>query len=127
MQLETWHIIVLVVMTTLVFFFTLTYFQQKNACESLSADELKKCMRKGQLIDVRTKKEYEAGHINGARNISVQTIGREYKKIRKDQPIYLYCASGKRSKRAALLLKAKGYTDIYDLAGGIVSWNGPLK
>ena len=48
-------------------------------------------------------------------------------RLRKDLPIYLYCEKGKVSKRAALVLYGKGYEQIYQLDGGLVNWNGPLK
>lgn len=105
----------------------ITYLQSKNASIRLDAEEFKKNMRKTQLIDVRTKREFATGHINGARNISVQMINREYQKLRKDQPIYLYCQSGKRSNRAAVILKSKGFNELYQLKNGLQSWNGPLK
>jgi len=112
------------------FFLTITiisYQQSKKASIRLEVEEFKKNLRKSQLIDVRTKKEFATGHINGARNISVQMITREYQKLRKDQPIYLYCQSGKRSNRTAVLLKAKGFNELYQLKNGLNSWNGPLK
>ena len=45
-----------------------SYFRRKNASVELTEEEFKKDMRKVQLIDVREKKDYDAGHILGARN-----------------------------------------------------------
>lgn len=104
-----------------------SYFQVKKASIKLGSEEFKQVMRKGQLIDVRTKKEFNLGHINGARNINSQLISREYHKLRKDQPIYLYCATGKRSSRVAVLLRSKGFTEVFELKLGLKAWNGPLK
>lgn len=70
----------------------------------------------GQLIDVRTSEEYSAGHIDGAVNLSLQSIeSGTLPTVEKDQPIYLYCRSGNRSAQAASLLKQAGYTDVHDL------------
>ena len=46
------------------------YFQRKNAATTLTAEDFKKDLRKAQLIDVREKTEFDAGHILGARNIA---------------------------------------------------------
>lgn len=105
----------------------ISYFQVKKASIKLETEEFKQVMRKGQLIDVRTKKEFESGHINGARNINSQLISREYHKLRKDQPIFLYCANGKRSSRVAIMLRSKGYNEVYELKYGLKAWNGQLK
>ncbi|QVK19203.1 rhodanese-like domain-containing protein [Mycoplasmatota bacterium] len=107
--------------------FIFSFFQAKKASIKLETEEFKKNMRKGQLVDVRSKQEFKSGHINGARNISIQMIAREYQKLRKDLPIYLYCASGSRSNRAAVYLRSKGYVEVYQLKNGLKNWNGPLK
>ena len=107
--------------------FILTYFQAKHSSIKLKEEDFKKVMRKGQLIDVRSKQEFDSGHINGARNISIQAIIRNLHQLRKDQPIYLYCANGRRSARAALFLRSRGYEEIYELENGLKGWNGPLK
>src|SRR5690606_19650452 len=110
-----------------IFLFILTYFQAKHSSIKLKEEDFKKVMRKGQLIDVRSKQEFDSGHINGARNISIQAIIRNLHQLRKDQPIYLYCANGRRSARAALFLRSRGYEEIYELENGLKGWNGPLK
>ncbi len=108
-------------------FLVVSYYQTKKISVKLETEEFKLHMRKGQLVDVRTKSEYNTGHINGARNISIQGISREYGKLRKDQAIYLYCATGKRSSRAAIYLRSKGFTDVFELKNGLKAWDGPLK
>lgn len=101
--------------------------ESKKAVVSLSEKEFIENMRKGQLVDLRKKEEFEEGHINGARNIPFVMLTRNPGRLRKDLPIYLYCEKGKVSKRAALVLYGKGYEQIYQLDGGLVNWNGPLK
>ena len=101
--------------------------ESKKAVVNLSEKEFIENMRKGQLVDLRKKEEFEEGHINGARNIPLVMLTRNPGRLRKDLPIYLYCEKGKVSKRAALVLYGKGYEQIYQLDGGLVNWNGPLK
>ncbi len=66
-----------------------------------------------QIVDVRTKEEYEEGHVKGAINIPYDTIN-ENTKLDKNKTIMVYCKSGKRSAIAYNTLKELGY-DVYDL------------
>ena len=84
-------------------------------------------MRKGQLIDIRKKSEFDEGHINGARHIPLGALSKSFSKLRSDQPIYLVCADGKASRRATMLLISKNFSDVYALEGGIAGWSKPLK
>ena len=79
------------------------------------------------ILDVRTPAEFSAGHIPGAINIPVETIGGEAPEAlpRKDQLILVYCRSGNRSKQASGKLAALGYTDIREF-GGINTWQGEI-
>ena len=93
----------------------------------LNEQEFASVMRKGQLIDIRKKDEFEQGYINGSRNIPLGLLTKSLSKLRGDQPIYLVCANGKQSKRATMLLISKNFTNIYALEGGIAAWSKPLK
>lgn len=79
------------------------------------------------ILDVRTPEEFAAGHIPGAVNIPVETIGSASIPAlpRKDQKILIYCRSGNRSKAASQRLADQGYTQILEF-GGIRSWKGPV-
>ena len=75
-----------------------------------------------QLIDVRTAKEYAAGHADGAINIPVEQItAGNYLGISKTLPIYLYCRSGRRADTAKSILEQAGFTNITNL-GGLEDW-----
>ena len=65
------------------------------------------------IVDVRTKEEYENGHITGAINIPYDKIDNEVN-LSKEKTIFVYCRSGARSKVAYNTLKDLGYT-VYDL------------
>ena len=77
------------------------------------------------ILDVRTREEYEQGHIPGAVCVPNESIGSgELSALpRKDQLILIYCRSGNRSKQAAQKLADAGYTNIVEF-GGILSWTG---
>ncbi|MBR2904408.1 MAG: rhodanese-like domain-containing protein [Lentisphaeria bacterium] len=70
------------------------------------------------LVDVRTPKEFAAGHLKGAVNIPNGDITLLRKAgAKKDTPLYLYCRSGRRVKAVVKNLKKEGYTRLYDFGG----------
>lgn len=103
------------------------YFRRKNAATALENDEFKQDMRKAQIVDVRGKDDFDAGHILGARNIQYMQMKQRAGELRKDQPIYLYDNKKTMSYRAALLLKKNGYDNIYVLKDGYEKWDGKIK
>ncbi|OLO42865.1 rhodanese-like domain-containing protein [Alkalihalophilus pseudofirmus] len=94
----------------------------------LTQEDFIKGYRKAQLIDVREPKEYDGGHILGARNIPLSQLKQRMNEVRTDQPVYLYCQSGARSRQAAEVLKKKrGCEDLNYLKGGFKKWTGKIK
>ena len=79
----------------------------------------------GIIIDVRTAAEFNSGHIKDATNIDFYAIDftDKLKIVRKDIPIYVYCRSGGRSSSAAKEMEKLGFSEVYNLLGGIGSWN----
>lgn len=74
------------------------------------------------LIDVRTLEEVAAGKIPNAGNIVWdESFGDKISQL-EHQPVFLYCGSGIRSAKAATVLREKGYTEVYELEGGIKAW-----
>lgn len=123
-----WRLLIIAIILGIILgLFIMMRRESKKAVVSLSEKEFIENMRKGQLVDLRKKEEFEEGHINGARNIPFAMLTRNPGRLRKDLPIFLYCEKGKVSKRAALVLYGKGYEQIYQLEGGLTNWNGPLK
>ncbi|HMO40664.1 MAG TPA: rhodanese-like domain-containing protein [Saprospiraceae bacterium] len=79
---------------------------------------------KVQLVDVRTSAEYQAGHIGDAANIDylAEDFEQQIQSLNKDQPVYVYCQVGGRSSKAAKVMQALGFREIYDLQGGYLAW-----
>ena len=77
------------------------------------------------IIDVRTKGEYQGGHIKGSINIPLQSLESNLSKIKKDKPVITCCASGMRSASAKSILKSKGYAEVYN-GGGWMSLQNKL-
>ncbi|MGI6192905.1 MAG: rhodanese-like domain-containing protein [Christensenellales bacterium] len=75
------------------------------------------------ILDVRTRSEYEAGHIEGAVLLPNENIGKTQPEVLPDldAEILVYCRSGNRSAQAAKKLVSLGYTNVYDF-GGIMDW-----
>lgn len=94
----------------------------------VDAAEFSRLQEQGvRIVDVRTAAEFEAGHIAGAQNVPLSAFAQAFASWDPAQPVALYCASGNRSAEALQMLQAAGFERAYDLAGGIVAWNGPLS
>lgn len=102
-------------------------FCRRRFCRSLqngeiTIEELKNKVAQGAiLIDVRSNQEYREGHLQGAINIpDFEISNRIQKEIpKKNQLIVLYCQYGGRSKKTMNLMKRIGYTNVYNLYGGL--------
>ena len=82
-----------------------------------------------QLVDVRTDREYQSGHIEGAlnRDYYADDFATQLGKLDKSKPVMVYCAAGGRSSGAADQLKKLGFTSVYDLDGGMKAWKAAGK
>ena len=100
---------------------------QNRYLKKLSQEEFIKGYRKAELIDVREEKEFNSGHILGARNIPSSQLRLRFSEIRKDKPVYLYCDGSVRSRQAARFLKRKAYEQLFYLENGFRKWTGRVK
>ena len=104
----------------LLFFLGCTTIKEKPITE-LKEEELENVV----LVDVRTPKEFNEGHLENALNIDWmgENFIEEFEKgIDKNKTIYLYCRSGRRSADATKYLDSLGYKDVYNLTGGYIAW-----
>ncbi len=76
------------------------------------------------ILDVRTPEEFAGGHLEGATNMNINSSNFEanLENIDKDRNVYVYCLSGGRSTQAANVLKEKGFKNVINMNGGILSW-----
>lgn len=79
----------------------------------------------GVVLDVRTPGEFVQGHIANATNISWNdpTFDGKINNIPKTTPVFVYCLSGSRSMSAANFMRNNGYSNVYELMGGIMKWS----
>ena len=80
--------------------------------------------KKNVVLDVRTQKEFEAGHIPGAVNIDVNApdFPEKVAKLEKNKTYLVHCAAGGRSARACDRMSKLDFPKLYNLAGGFNAW-----
>ena len=83
------------------------------------------------ILDVRTPEEFNAGHIANAININIadSDFSSEVSKLDKNATVAVYCRSANRSAVATNEMAELGFTDMYDMQGGIIDWEaagGPV-
>jgi rhodanese-related sulfurtransferase len=83
--------------------------------------EMRDANQPHQLIDVREEFEYDIANIGGEL-IPMGTIPEHLDKISKEIPVIVHCKSGRRSANIVEYLEKQGFTDVHNLAGGILGW-----
>lgn len=121
------YLVLIILCAAIIIYSVVTYIYQQRIMKTLTEEEFRAGYRKAQLIDVREQKEYDGGHILGARNIPLSQLKHRKAEIRPDKPIYIYCQNNVRSGRAAQTLRKNGCREIYNLKGGFKQWNGKIK
>lgn len=102
--------------------------QAEGEYRKITTPEAQAMIAEGALVlDVRTKEEYDGGHIRDAVLLPVDEIKEKADSVLtdKNQTIIVYCRSGARSKNATEQLIGMGYAEVYDL-GGIIDWTGEI-
>jgi rhodanese-related sulfurtransferase len=80
-------------------------------------------------LDVRTPGEFNEGHIEGALLVDFQSgnFENEIASLDKSKTYAVYCRSGNRSGQAVKVMSEAGFTNIYNLNGGVIDWAGAGK
>lgn len=111
-----------------IFLFGLVCSCNSNAQEgSLSTKDFESRIntQNPQILDVRTAGEYQSGHLKSSLQadwLNKEQFADRIKYLDKARPLLVYCASGMRSAQAAKWLLDKGFTDVQNLKGGLISW-----
>ena len=79
------------------------------------------------LLDVRSRQEFQEGHIPGSRNVPLSAI-EEAAALAEDKqtPLFVYCYSGARSGQAVRALRRMGYANVKNI-GAIAAWTGKVE
>lgn len=94
-----------------------------DTLESISAEEFEKRANASELnvLDVRKDGEYKSMHLENAQHFALDYINNQMDEIDKDKTYYIHCAGGYRSVIASSILKARGYHNLVDIAGGFAA------
>jgi hydroxyacylglutathione hydrolase len=94
--------------------------KQLDTIESIPAAEFAMRLHRGtpKVIDVRKQGEWDNGHVKGAEHICLSGMNGRMAEFSTSEPNYIHCQGGYRSMIAASILKARGYENVVDVAGG---------
>ena len=99
---------------------------ETNAVRRVSVDEFERLWqaKTNVVLDVRTEKEFAAGHIPGATNFNLNSADFDEKlaKLDKTKSYLVHCAAGGRSARASEKMKRAGFQSVTDLPAGFRGW-----
>lgn len=95
----------------------------------MTSKQAKKLIEKkeGYVLDVRSKTEYDEGHIEGADHIMVGMLKKRLDEVDANKTVIVQCQAGARSAIAASLLKANGFENLVNLTGGYEKWKEELS
>ena len=91
--------------------------------KEITFDAFYQLYQNGQLslVDVREVEEFDALHLEGARNLPLSRLPDIYDQLDKDQSHYVICKSGMRSARACQFLAEQGY-EVINVQGGMMAF-----
>ncbi len=94
--------------------------------DTLSVQQLHQRLKSGAtkltVLDVRTEREWNAGHIDGAIHVHGGKLQQHFADVPRDKPVAVICGSGYRGSIAASFLKREGYPDVANVVGGMSAW-----
>ena len=94
--------------------------------DQITVDELAELLEekneKHQFIDIRSPKKFESLHVYGFRNIPLNNLKKEIDSLSKDQKVVIMDQRGIYGNEACRILKRRGFTDLANVRGGVVTW-----
>lgn len=104
----------------------LLWTEQRKAGKSVTPAEATRMINKESavVVDIRTKKEWDTGHITGAKHIPFADMDRRLSELEslKDKPVIVVCNLGQAAGSAGKKLKTAGFTNVMRMSGGITEW-----
>lgn len=119
--MDTWFILLSVGLLLVII---LRAFPSKNGVTSISNEDLKLALKQKekQWVDVRTPGEYNTNHIKTFKNIPLNELPSRTQELDAGKETYVICQSGMRSRKAAAILKKKGFNQVINIKGGMGSY-----
>lgn len=121
------NIVLLIIIAAYAIYALYSYIRRRQVSTMLEEDEFQAGMRKAQVVDLREKKDFDAGHILGARNIPFNSLKVRMGELRTDMPVYVYDQTHALSTRAVVTLAKNGFKELYILKPGYARWEGKTK
>ncbi len=118
-----WLVAMAVVAALLVIVFEIR--ARRDAFAAVSPQDLIRLQNQGGIVlDLRSSTDYAAGHIGSARDFDAAQILTAHETLRKykEKPVIVYCESGSTGASAARVLSGQGFTQAYNLRGGLAAW-----
>ena len=130
--MNRWKIIVLVSLLITPFLITSGCISDSQILEDITPNEAYELIEKNDgnenfvIVDVRTPEEYSGGYIKDAINIDFnsENFKDEIGKLDRNVTYLLYCRTARRSSLALDVMEDLGFTNVYNMKGGIVRWEG---
>ena len=123
--IENWFLFAALAAVLILLVFDPAGMSNKSA-SAVSPMELSRLVNHEQavLVDVRSNEEFAAGHIAKSRNVPLDEIESQSKKLEKfkKRPIVLICGSGNKTGKAAAQLRKMEFDKLFQLSGGLVEW-----
>ena len=102
----------------------LRMFTGGSTADSISPTDALEMTKRGALIvDVREPDEWRSGHAPGAKHVPLGQLAARLSELPRDRDVIAMCRSGMRSSRAVGVLRDAGFTQVFNLAGGITAWS----
>jgi hydroxyacylglutathione hydrolase len=89
----------------------------------MTVQELNKRLSELTIIDVRSPREWQKGHVPGARHIFLPELKQKMAELDRTKPMAVYCASGYRASIAASILKQEGFEKLWNVPGSWEAWH----
>jgi rhodanese-related sulfurtransferase len=102
-------------------------YQARNSGQSVGPMDAVRLLNQGAvMVDVRSKEQFDTGHVIDARNVPQAEIGQSAETLKryKDKVVLVCCESGMSSSASAKVLRAQGFTKVVNLRGGLQAWRG---
>lgn len=111
---------------SIVLFVVVSVFSAESPVKNVDVAQFEKLRKEPNavVLDVRTKKEFEAGHIPGATNLDVNApdFEQQVSKLDKNKTYLVHCAAGRRSLKAANKMAELKFRNLVNLEGGYTAW-----
>jgi len=91
--------------------------------EQITVETLHSMRHDLKILDARDQSEWEEGHIKGAIHIPYYFLVERLQELANTQPLAVICASGQRSSIACSLLQKHGFTQLFNVVGGMEAWD----